>query len=90
MNSLLIFYKHVPSVTNFPVYLGALDELLDPFVQDMDEELAKKMIRLFLIHVDRTVLDSFSHANVGREIPRQEGSSWRWKQNWNRLYRTSR
>ena len=31
----------------------------------MDEELAKKMIRLFLIHVDRTVLDSFSHANVG-------------------------
>ena len=30
-----------------------------------DEELAKKMIRLFLIHVDRTVLDSFSHANVG-------------------------
>ena len=65
LNSLLIFYKHVPSVTNFPVYLGALDELLDPFVQDMDEELAKKMIRLFLIHVDRTVLDSFSHANVG-------------------------
>ena len=33
LNSLLIFYKHVPSVTNFPVYLGALDELLDPFVR---------------------------------------------------------
>lgn len=67
LNSLLIFYKHVPSVTNFPVYLGALDELLDPFVQDMDEELAKKMIRLFLIHVDRTVLDSFFPCQCGTE-----------------------
>ena len=36
LNSLLIFYRHVPSVTNFPVYVGQLDELLDPFVQDMD------------------------------------------------------
>ena len=44
INALEIFYKHVPSVTNFPVYVGALDKLLDPFVQDMDEELALKMI----------------------------------------------
>ena len=68
LNSLLIFYKHVPSVTNFPVYVGALDELLEPFMDDVDEAQAKKMIRLFLIHMDRTILDSFSHANVG---PRQ-------------------
>ncbi len=67
LNHLLIFYKHVPSVTNYPVYLGALDKLLDPFVQDVDEALAKKLIRLFLINVDRTVLDSFSHANIGPE-----------------------
>mgnify|MGYP002554549672 FL=1 len=65
INALLIFYKHVPSVTNFPVYVGALDTLLDPFVQDMDEETAKKLIKLFLIHIDRTVLDSFAHANLG-------------------------
>ncbi len=65
LNSLLIFYKHVPSVTNFPVYVGALDELLEPFINDVDEETAKKLLRLFLIHVDRTVLDSFSHANIG-------------------------
>ncbi|MBQ8637540.1 MAG: DUF3029 family protein, partial [Lachnospiraceae bacterium] len=51
LNHLLIFYKHVPSVTNYPVYLGALDQLLDPFVQDVDEELAKKLLRMFLIHV---------------------------------------
>ena len=65
LNGLLIFYKHVPSVTNFPVYVGALDELLEPFIDDVDEETAKKLLRLFLIHVDRTVLDSFSHANIG-------------------------
>lgn len=65
LDHLLIFYKHVPSVTNYPVYLGALDELLDPFVQDMDEKTAKKLIQMFLVHVDRTVLDSFSHANIG-------------------------
>ncbi len=65
LNSLLIFYKHVPSVTNFPVYVGALDELLEPFIDDVDKETAKKLLKLFLIHVDRTVLDSFSHANIG-------------------------
>ncbi len=65
LNSLLIFYKHVPSVTNFPVYVGQLDELLEPFIDTVPEEQAKKLIRMFLVHVDRTVLDSFSHANIG-------------------------
>lgn len=63
VNALLIFYKHVPSVTNFPVYLGNLDELLEPFI--VDEAEAKKAIRLFLTHIDRTILDSFSHADIG-------------------------
>lgn len=65
INSLLIFYKHVPSVTNFPVYVGQLDELLEPFIDTVPEEQAKKLIRMFLTHVDRTVLDSFSHADIG-------------------------
>lgn len=65
INALEIFYKHVPSVTNYPVYVGKLDELLDPFVQDFDEELALKLIKLFCINMDRTILDSFSHANIG-------------------------
>lgn len=65
LNSLLIFYKHVPSVTNFPVYLGQLDTLLEPFMQDVDDTTAKKLLRGFLVHVDRTILDSFSHANIG-------------------------
>lgn len=67
LNNLLIFYKHVPSVTNYPVYVGALDKLLEPFINDFDEETTKRMIKMFLLHVDRTVLDSFSHANIGPE-----------------------
>lgn len=65
INSLLIFYKHVPSVTNFPVYVGQLDLLLEPFINDVDEAQAKKMLKLFMTHMDRTILDSFSHANIG-------------------------
>lgn len=67
LNSLLIFYKHVPSVTNFPVYVGQLDVLLEPFIHDVEEAQAKKMLKLFLTQVDRTILDSFSHANIGPE-----------------------
>lgn len=67
LNALLIMYKHVPSVTNYPVYVGALDTLLEPFINDYDEETTKKLLRMFLIHIDRTVLDSFSHANIGPE-----------------------
>ena len=67
LNHLLIMYKHVPSITNYPVYVGALDKLLDPFIDEVDEATAKKFIKMFLVHVDRTVLDSFSHANLGPE-----------------------
>ena len=62
-NNLVIFYKHVPSITSYPVYLGNLDELLEPFVKD--EEEAYKAIKLFLKHIDRTLTDSFVHANIG-------------------------
>lgn len=65
LNSLLIFYKHVPSVTNFPVYVGQLDILLEPFINDFDEIQTKRMLKMFLIHMDRTILDSFSHGNIG-------------------------
>lgn len=67
INTLLIFYKHVPSVTNYPVFVGALDKLLEPFIDTVPEEQAKKMIKLFMLNIDRTVLDSFAHANIGPE-----------------------
>ncbi len=65
LNHLLIFYKHVPSVTNYPVYVGQLDELLEPFIDTVDDKQAQKLIKMFLTHLDRTVLDSFSHADIG-------------------------
>lgn len=62
-NALLILYKNVPSITSYPVYLGDLDTLLNPFVTD--EEEAYKAIKLFIKHIDRTLTDSFVHANLG-------------------------
>lgn len=64
-NSLLIMYRHVPSITSFPVYLGNLDTLLEPFVQKVSREEAKKCLGLFLLNIDRTLTDSFVHANIG-------------------------
>lgn len=64
-NDLLIMYKHVPSITTFPVYLGDLDTLLEPFVKKVSREEAKKCLRLFLTHIDRTLTDSFVHADIG-------------------------
>jgi len=65
INMLLVFYHHVPSITRFPVYLGSIDKLLDPFIDD--NEQAREQIKWFLIHLDRTIDDSFSHANIGPE-----------------------
>lgn len=62
-NNLLILYKHVPSITSMPVYLGNIDYLLEPFIQN--EEEAALAIRLFLKHIDSTITDSFCHANLG-------------------------
>ena len=62
-NNLLILYRHVPSITTMPVYVGNLDTLLEPYVKD--EEEAYKAIKLFLMHLDRTITDSFCHANIG-------------------------
>ena len=45
--------------------MGQLDELLEPFIDTVDEAQAKKLLGMFMTHIDRTVLDSFSHANIG-------------------------
>lgn len=70
VNTLLIFYKHVPSVTNYPVFVGNLDKLLDPFLEGVDDETALKIIRMFMMHIDRTIVDSFCHADIGPEPTR--------------------
>jgi YjjI family glycine radical enzyme len=65
LNVLSIFIRHVPSVTNFPVFIGFLDRLLDPFVRREARDAARKKIGLFLRYVDRTITDSFCHADIG-------------------------
>lgn len=61
--NLLIMYKHVPSITSMPVYIGNIDYLLEPFI--VDEKEARLAIRLFLTQLDRTITDSFCHGNLG-------------------------
>lgn len=68
--ALMTLYKHVPSITNFPVYLGNLDTLLEPFIKDMTDEEVVKKLTLFLNYLDRTITDSFCHANLGPEETR--------------------
>ena len=65
LNTLMIAYHHVPSVTGMPVYIGQLDDLLLPFCDDVtDDELYAK-IKLFWRYLDRTLPDAFMHANIG-------------------------
>lgn len=68
--SLLSFYHHVPSVTHFPVYLGNLGTLLEPFCAEMNDSDIRTILRGFLIQLDRTMGDSFVHANLGPERTR--------------------
>lgn len=63
LDSLLIIYHHIPSITSFPVYIGDLDLLIDPFISNEEEDYIK--IKRFLNHIDKTIVDSFCHGNVG-------------------------
>ncbi|MBN6066782.1 YjjI family glycine radical enzyme [Aggregatibacter actinomycetemcomitans] len=63
LDGLLILYSHVPSITTYPVYIGRLDVLLEPFITDEKQDYIK--IKRFLNHIDKTIPDSFCHANIG-------------------------
>jgi len=65
IDGLLILYKHVPSITSFPVFIGHIDQLLQPFITDEASDYIK--IKRFLNHIDKTITDSFCHADIGPE-----------------------
>ncbi|MGI2097346.1 YjjI family glycine radical enzyme [Shewanella glacialipiscicola] len=65
LTALTILYHHVPSVTNIPVYLGQLDEILMPFIHGVDAEELYRKLKLFWIMLDRTLPDAFMHVNIG-------------------------
>lgn len=64
LDSLLVLYTHVPSVTSFPVFIGFLDQLINPFLSE-DETADQVKITRFLNHIDKVITDSFCHANLG-------------------------
>ncbi len=70
LNFLMILYRHVPSITTYPVYLGDLDQLIEPFLEGVSDQEAEKKLRLFLRYLDRTITDSFCHANIGPQETR--------------------
>lgn len=65
INTLMIAYHHVPSVTGIPVFIGQLDDLLLPFCDDVSDEDLYERIKLFWRYLDRTLPDAFMHANIG-------------------------
>lgn len=70
LDSLLILYAHVPSVTTFPVYIGNLDVLIEPFLADLSDEAAYPPIKRFLNHIDKVFTDAFVHADIGPKATR--------------------
>ncbi|MEX3010325.1 YjjI family glycine radical enzyme [Hoeflea sp. TYP-13] len=65
INTLMIAYHHVPSVTAMPVYIGQLDDLLLPFCEGVSDEALYQKIKLFWRYLDRVLPDAFMHANIG-------------------------
>jgi YjjI family glycine radical enzyme len=65
LNTLMIVYHHVPSVTGMPVYIGQLDDLLLPFCDGVSEADLLAKLRLFWRYLDRVLPDAFMHANIG-------------------------
>ncbi|MGB3368533.1 MAG: YjjI family glycine radical enzyme [Acidaminobacteraceae bacterium] len=63
IDGLLILYSHVPSITSFPVFIGHLDQLLEPFMTNEETDYIK--IKRFLNHIDKRITDSFCHADIG-------------------------
>ncbi|WP_334292831.1 glycyl radical enzyme domain-containing protein [Geosporobacter subterraneus] len=49
LDSLLILYRLLPSITSFPVFIEDIDRLIDPFITDEEKDYVK--IKRFLNHV---------------------------------------
>lgn len=62
---LLAAWRFVPSITGMPVWLGNLDELLEPFWDTVDAATATRLVGFLLTQVDRTLPDAFVHGNLG-------------------------
>ena len=62
--SLITAYKYVPC-DGLPVFIGRIDELLEPFVDTVNPQEARRIMRSFWLLVDRLNPSAFVHANIG-------------------------
>ncbi len=62
--SLLVAYHYFPS-DGLPVFIGRLDELLEPYLDTVSEDTAREVLRSFWLMVDRLFPSGFVHANLG-------------------------
>jgi YjjI family glycine radical enzyme len=67
---LLCAYSQVPSITGYPVYLGDIDRLLEPFTDGRSDDEIRTAVRRLWVTVDRTCPDAFVHANIGPDDTR--------------------
>ena len=65
---LQVMYAHVPSVTTYPVYLGDLDRLLEPFAIGITDRDLDEKLRRFWIGLDRMVPDAFAHSTSAASL----------------------
>ena len=65
VNALLAAYRYVPSITGYPVFVGQLDDLLEPFWSAAPAEVRERLLELLLVQIDRTLPDAFVHMNLG-------------------------
>lgn len=63
--ALAMAYDNVPSVMGRPVSVGQLDEIIDPFLEGVTDDEAKRKLAHFLTYIDRTVASGYCHANIG-------------------------
>lgn len=64
---LLSMYSQVPSITGYPVYLGDVDRLLEPYAAAYDDVELRRLLKLMWVTIDRALPDAFTHANLGPE-----------------------
>lgn len=67
---LLILYTQVPSITGYPVYLGDLDALLEPYLDGVGDDELYRRLRLFWVSLDRMFPDAFTHTDLGPDDSR--------------------
>lgn len=61
---LLIAYQYT-SVSSHPVFIGRIDELLEPYLTDQADSVVIPILRAFWLMVDRLFPSAFVHANIG-------------------------